>query len=569
MNFNNKSKQRENIISATKQNTNKVLFFFLTIWLLINLIQSIFTPINADEAYYAMYGEHLAWGYFDHPPMVGIITYLSSLFFHGHLSVRFLTPFLQVICVYVIWKLTGDKEPTRNHIKLFFIITASFVMLNAYGFITTPDVPLLLFSALFLLIYQSFINKTTTLNTILLGVVMACMVYSKYHAVLVIGFTILSNLKLLKKSNFWVAGILALVLLIPHILWQVNMDFPSIKYHMVSRSLDFKWIFFFEYLPNQLVTFNPFTFGAFCYIIFKTKPESQFEKTLYFISIGFILFFWLMAFKGHVEPHWTMVASIPMVILIYKRTLHSPPLQKYTKRFILPSVFLILIIRIVLASGLVNIPNFHKAKNYKAIEQVAQNLPVVFTGSFQDPSLYHYFTGKESFTLSSVFSRQTQFDIWQKELNYYNQPAFIVSDDPNRATVYDIDGVRVSGYKVAHLQTTNRVNIKVHLTGKEVSIGDTLYIPFTMYHKYFDIDFHHTEFPVTFKVFYLQKQKTFLGACQLDTPIDKLPANQEISGTITTVVPADLAEGEYQFGIGLDNGINLPANSNILTVKIN
>ena len=45
---------------------------FICIWFIVNLLQGIFTEIQEDEAYYALYGEHLAWGYFDHPPMVGL-----------------------------------------------------------------------------------------------------------------------------------------------------------------------------------------------------------------------------------------------------------------------------------------------------------------------------------------------------------------------------------------------------------------------------------------------------------------------------------------------------------------
>ena len=51
------------------------------IWFLINLLQGIFTEIQEDEAYYALFGEHLAWGYYDHPPMVALMTFLSSVLF--------------------------------------------------------------------------------------------------------------------------------------------------------------------------------------------------------------------------------------------------------------------------------------------------------------------------------------------------------------------------------------------------------------------------------------------------------------------------------------------------------
>ena len=77
------------------------------IWFVINLLQGIFTEIQEDEAYYALYGEHLAWGYFDHPPMVGLMTFLSSIFFSGTLGVRFFTIIASCLSLFVIWKIVN------------------------------------------------------------------------------------------------------------------------------------------------------------------------------------------------------------------------------------------------------------------------------------------------------------------------------------------------------------------------------------------------------------------------------------------------------------------------------
>ena len=99
------------------------------------------------------------------------------------------------------------------------------------------------------------------MSTLLLCLTMVGMVYSKYQASLVIVFVILSNFRLLLKPKFWLAGICALLLLSPHFYWQYSNHFPSFQYHLVDRSNHFQLRFFLEYLPNQLVVFNPFTLG--------------------------------------------------------------------------------------------------------------------------------------------------------------------------------------------------------------------------------------------------------------------------------------------------------------------
>ena len=181
------------------------------IWFIINLLQGIFTEIQEDEAYYALYGEHLAWGYFDHPPMVGLMTFLSSNFFPGNLGVRLFTIIASCLSLFAMWLIAIDRpfdpssDPKDRRLKdldpknilLFFIVAFSIVMFNIYGFVTTPDASLILFSAFFILFYQRYLSVKSWKNALLMGTTMALMIYSKYHAFLFLGLIVLSNLKLL------------------------------------------------------------------------------------------------------------------------------------------------------------------------------------------------------------------------------------------------------------------------------------------------------------------------------------------------------------------------------------
>ena len=133
---------------ADEKKDQPLFWLLLCIWFIINLIQALFTEINADEAYYVLYGQNLAWGYFDHPPLVGLLTFLGSKLFTGNLAARFFTVLLQPITLWIVWKIIALKEADKSKVLLFFIVSASFVMFSAYGFITTPDVPLLFFTAL-------------------------------------------------------------------------------------------------------------------------------------------------------------------------------------------------------------------------------------------------------------------------------------------------------------------------------------------------------------------------------------------------------------------------------------
>ena len=547
------------------------------IWFVINILQSVFTTIHEDEAYYALFGEHLAWGYFDHPPMVALMTFLSGHLFSGTLGVRFFTIIVSCLSLWVTWRIAtfNSKLPTDSKLStspfergagginstlLFFTIACSIVMINLYGFVTTPDVSLLLFSALFLLIYQRYLAENSWKNTLLMGLTMALMVYSKYHAFLLLGLIVLSNLKLLKDGKFWVSCFVTLVLLTPHIVWQVNADFPSLRYHLSGRSEPFRWSYFLEYLPNQLLVFNPFTFGAVVYVLLKRcvvtaseakqSREDVFERGLCFILVGFFFFFWLMTFRGHVEPHWTAVTVIPMVVLLYRKSLVDNKLIKYIKWVIAPSLALIIAMRIALLTPLIDSFGFCTNKAYyEDIAEAAGNRPVAFRGSFQQPALYHYFTGKESSAFCTYYDRKTQYDLWQFDTTWMGKPVY----------VYD-------GQPIEHFQSANRLATTFIIPTNDgiIHTNDTLLIPFSIHNPYHQaIDFQDG---MVLKLLLLDGNEVRYGFYD---PIRLLQPNETYSGLFTVILGQQTKLGKNRLLLGIGDNIAIfAAPENAVNVKI-
>ena len=543
------------------------------VWFVINLLQGLFTGIQEDEAYYALYGEHLAWGYFDHPPMVGLMTFLSSILFSGTLGVRFCTLIVSCLTVWVMWKIASAPElsvpepvegPTTKDVLLFFTLTFSVVMFNIYGFVTTPDVSLLLFSALFLLVYQRYLHENSWKNALFMGLLMACMIYSKYHAFLLLGLIVLSNLRLLKDGKFWVACLLTLVLLMPHILWQITADFPSFRYHLSGRSEPFRGSYFLEYLPNQLLIFNPFTFGAAVYVLFRYRSENQFERGLRFIVIGFFFFFWLMAFRGHVEPHWTIVSVIPLVVLVYRKALYDIKLRRYIRHFVLPSLLIIVAVRIALLTPTASHFGFSdKEDYYKAIATVADDNPVVFQGSFQQPALYHYFTGNECSTLRSYYDRKTQFDLWQFDKEWAGREVFVCSPMSGLSIPYRVGEVGFEGRLVRSFQSANRLNVDfqlVNIDNKDIPVfhhGDTLWMDFTVHNPYpASVNFHDSELKMTLNVLF--PDLNIMLMC-FHEPIPVLQPEETYQGRLFTIVNGDVPSGQHSVMLAIGDRVTLYA----------
>lgn len=561
---------------------NKVHRLFIILLLgcfLINLGQAIFTGIHYDEVYYAIWGKNLDFGYFDHPPAVAMLTYLGSLFFEGNLSIRFFTVVLHLCSLSLIWLTIDEKyRQTQQSVWAFFIVVVSLPMFSVYGFTTTPDVPLIFFASLFLFSYRKFLEQNSWFFTFLLAVGIAGMMYSKYHAVLFVGLVVLSNLRLLLNIKFWVAGVLALVFLLPHFLWQYQSHFASFKFHLISRSLGFDIEYVLEYFPTQMGVFNPFVFGVVAFVLWKNRPKTDFEKTLYFLIIGVIGFFFLMTFKGKAEAHWATIASIPMIVLLVEKVMQQEKVKKYVFKYVVGSLVLIVIARGLLLLDFSKIAGYEdRERLYRTMEAASGGLPVVFNSSFQDASIYEYYTKKPSTTVSSLENRQTQYDFWQNEQKMLGKPVFVILEkgmkgldkveDSKKIEIGDFDFV---GFKAEDWQVSNRLQIRYDLMKTELKKGEVLEIPMEIENPTaHSVDFKHKEFPLHIKVVFLILKRNYeIEDAQFSVPLGKIESGQKIKGKLKFRVPENLKDREYKFSVVIESFFGHTLNSSFEKVEI-
>ncbi|MCJ7466513.1 MAG: glycosyltransferase family 39 protein [Maribacter sp.] len=396
----------------------KLFLYLLGVVFIINLLQSYFTELIFDEAYYWYFSQHMAWGYFDHPPMVALLIKISSFFFSGELGVRFMSCVLSIGTLIILWLLIDNKRK-KEYITHFFILTFSVTLLNAYGFFTLPDTPLLFFTALFLLVYKRFLTKPSFSLAIGMGLVMAALMYSKYHAILVIFFVLLSNLKLLANKYAWMAVFIALVAYIPHFIWLYDHDFISIKYHLFER-------------PNEAYDFKQFTLGYFLNLfalfglifpwvyraLFKTGITDLFTKALVYLTYGVLVFFFISSLHRIVQTQWIIVISIPLTIMTFNDMLINESTRKWIFRLGLVNIVLLSILRI----GLIYEPLFpvtyesHGNKKWvRKVALIAGDMPVVFENSYRLAPMYAFYSGKTSFSLNNTMYRENEYSIDESE----------------------------------------------------------------------------------------------------------------------------------------------------------
>ncbi|PIB38185.1 ArnT family glycosyltransferase [Maribacter sp. 4G9] len=487
-------------------------YYFLAAIFALNLIQSAFTELIFDEAYYWYYSQHMAWGYFDHPPLVALLIKISSFFFNGELGVRFMSCIISAANIMVLWSLI-DKPEKNRYIPHFFILVFSMTLLNAYGFFTLPDTPLLFFTSCFLLTYKWLLKNPSYPTAILLGVFMAALMYSKYHAVLVILFVLLSNLKLVRNSYAWLSVLIALLCYAPHFYWLYANDFVSIKYHLYERPND---AYQFEkytlgFFVNLIALFG-LTFPFIYYALFKTKSKDLFTRALIFLTYGVILFFFLSSFNRRVQTQWIIVICIPLVLIVYNYMLEHKTVLKWIVRLGIINAVLILYLRAGLVYQPLLFDFFYESHGNKtwvnAIREEVGDIPVVFENSYRNAPMYEFYTGGiPTFSLNNVMYRKNQYSIDTSEERVRGKKVAYLSKyiSDNTFSYTKPDGW---DYKGKYIEDFNSFR-KLECTLKEeiVVLGSSYY-HLQLINPY---DFDIALSKLTFSIAYLSPYKNTLG----------------------------------------------------------
>lgn len=404
----------------TKKNFDitKYALLFAALYMLINLIQAYFTPLIDDEAYYWAWSQKLDWGYFDHPPMIALWVKLGFSVFQNELGVRLISVLAGGISYLVLADLLEIK--TKKQLFLYSSLFYSMVLFTAFGFIATPDSPLLFFGILYFYFLKQFLQNITWKNSLILGLVMSLLLYSKYHGILLITFSLLPLIpKLIRQPKFYFAALFGACLYIPHLLWQYNNDFASLNYHLVRRNAlySFKINNTTDYILNIIGVSSPLLFWHYGKSIIKSKYNSSFQKSLIWSFFGIIGFFMLITLKRYIQAQWSLLAFIPLLIIGFEYYRDRIKSYKWIIRLSIITFTLMLFARVYFAKQ--DVPYKIKYHGWKAMMKKAGEVTegeAVFE-KYQWTSLYNFYNypDKVARNYITLENRHSQYQIWDSE----------------------------------------------------------------------------------------------------------------------------------------------------------
>ena len=534
---------------------DRLVLLWLGVWWIANLVQAGFTELANDEAYYHMFAERIAWGYFDHPPVTALLVWAGERLFGGELGVRFFFTVLQPLYLWILWRLIRPADAGRRDAALFVVVSAATLMLQLYGFIAVPDGPLMFTTALFLLTFKWF-SENRRRAWLWMGIAMALMAYSKYHGALVVLFALAANPRQLLRPALYSSGAVALLLLVPHLVWQYDHDWASFAYHLSGRNSVFKPGYIVEFLGNMLVVFNPFFVPLYVQAWRKVKPQTTVGRALKLLPVAFIGFFLLSSLRGYVQPQWVIVSCFGLVYVLFDYARRHPRTRRYVMRAGGVTIALVALVRIEMIFNPLGVrfEVFDNRASYGAIAEAADGRPVIFRQGYAVAAKYAFYTGGEAYCQPNIRYRTHQWQFRDDDSRFTGREVLVECPADMTDTTREVrsltmaNGRRFTWFVDRSFHPVRLVDIAVAGLPEEVAAGEELHLELTITNPY----------PYVIAVGEKGLQLTMLwkhGRFRVEEfPIEahfKIPVDDELTREVTFTVPPQLAGERFDVGFAL------------------
>ena len=219
-----------------------------------------------DELYYFACGQHLAWGYVDHPPLVALLAALSAaLFGPSWLALRVLSALAAGATILVVGETAGalgGGRWARLAAQLLAAVAPAFLALFTTFSMNPFDI--LLWAGLFGLAVRLLAGADARLWLAfgaLAGLALETKISGLYlGAGLFAGLLATRRWDVLRERWFWAGGALAGLAFAPYLLWQAAHGWPTLEFLANARQLKISALAPHEYVLSQFLQGGPVGF---------------------------------------------------------------------------------------------------------------------------------------------------------------------------------------------------------------------------------------------------------------------------------------------------------------------
>lgn len=286
-----------------------IIYFLAALKFFLPLLTHADFEFHRDELLYIAMGNHLAWGYLENPPMIGVLAALTRLLFGDSLWALHFFPALSGAAVVILIGLMAHELGGGRFAQV--LAAFAYIMAPAFMRSTTLFQPVcfdqLAWAAVAYLAIL-LLKKATPQRWLLFGVAIGLGLLTKYTMLffafaLLLGILLTPARRMLHSKWPWLAVGIAFVMILPNLLWQQTHGWPVIE-HMQTLS------------RNQLTHVEPAGFILMQALMsFAAFPVWMFGLYFYFSQAG----------KTFRAIGWSYVACFALLLFLSGKVYYLLP----------------------------------------------------------------------------------------------------------------------------------------------------------------------------------------------------------------------------------------------------
>jgi len=285
------------------------------------------TGIANGEAYYYLWSRFPSLSYYDHPPLVAWMTWLTTRFSHDSLAIRSGPLLCAALFGVLVYRLGCRLFSPRAGFLALVIVTVIPVFFGT-SYVLNPEAPLAPLWVLGLLLLEGMREHDEPWRPLAVGLVAGLAFLAKYSGVLLLGVGLLYILvsprgrRWLRRPSLYLGSLVSLGVALPVLIWNHQRGWPSLVLHFVERRspTDVATLAHnaWQAIVGQFVPFQPLIFPGLLVILAICIRRSREDDRFRFLSLAswpVLLFFLIMMVRVRdAESHWTMVGYLPLVV---------------------------------------------------------------------------------------------------------------------------------------------------------------------------------------------------------------------------------------------------------------
>jgi hypothetical protein len=257
--------------------------------------------LHRDEYLHLDQGSHLAWGYLSVPPVTSWISFVIQLLGNSEFWVKFFPALFGCLTLVVVWKTVEALNGNLFALVLSALCVTFSVLLRLNTLYQPNSLDVLCWTLIYFTIIR-YIQTEKPQWLFSAAVIFALAFLNKYNvAFLVIGLVpailLTPQRKVVTDKNLYFAVALALVLIMPNLVWQYQNNFPVLHHMKLLAELQLVHVNRIDFLTGQLQFFISATVVLIAALVafWVYEPFKKFRFLFFSMVFTLGVFVWFKA----------------------------------------------------------------------------------------------------------------------------------------------------------------------------------------------------------------------------------------------------------------------------------